>query len=83
MAVPIVVTLLGHAAQWGTLGADVRNLERRATTAETELARVSAAQASASAQAARVEAQLEAMRGELARLARAIERLADGPHASR
>jgi septal ring factor EnvC (AmiA/AmiB activator) len=83
MAVPIVVTLLGMAAQWGTLGAEVRSLERRASTTESELARVNAAQTNAREQAARIEAQLDAMNRELARLARAIEKLADSPRASR
>ncbi|WNG52806.1 hypothetical protein F0U60_37535 [Archangium minus] len=83
MAVPIVVTLLGMAAQWGTLGAEVRSLERRASTTESELARVNVAQTNAREQAARIEAQLDAMNRELARLARAIEKLADSPRASR
>lgn len=83
MAVPCVVSLLGLAVQWGTLGADVRHLERRATATEAELARVSAAQSSASAQLAKVDATLDAMNRELARLARAIEKLADSPRASR
>lgn len=83
MAVPIVITLLGLAVQWGTLGADVRHLERRATTTEAEVSRVSAAQSSATAQAARIEAQLDAMNRELARLSRAIEKLTDDPRASR
>ncbi|ATB41129.1 hypothetical protein CYFUS_006591 [Cystobacter fuscus] len=75
MAVPIVVTLLGHAAQWGTLGADVRHLERRCTTTEAEVARVSSAQASAATQSARIEARLDGMERELSRLTNAVERL--------
>ncbi len=83
MAVPCVVSLLGLAVQWGTLGADVRHLERRASATEAEVARVSATQSSATAQAARIEAQLDAMNREIARLTRAIEKLADEPRASR
>jgi septal ring factor EnvC (AmiA/AmiB activator) len=83
MTVPIVVTLLGLAAQWGTLGSDVRHLERRAATTEAELSRVSAAQSSATAQLAKVDATLDAMIRKLARLARVIEKLAETQHASR
>ncbi len=87
MAVPVVITLLGLAVQWGTLGADVRHLERRTATAEAEISRVSAAQSNATAQAARIEAridaQFDAMNREIARLARAIEKLTDTPTASR
>jgi len=79
MAVPIVFTLLGLAVQWGTLGADVRHLERRATATESEVARVSSAQTTADKQAVRIEARLDGMERELARLARAVERLADAP----
>ncbi|WP_275583503.1 hypothetical protein [Archangium primigenium] len=39
----LAVTLAGITWQWGTLGSDVRHLERRVTTAEAELARVSSA----------------------------------------
>lgn len=83
IAVTLALTLLGHAVQWGTLGADVRHLERRATTAESELARVTAAQSAAAAQSARIEARLDALSQELGRLTRAVERLADAPRASR
>jgi phage-related minor tail protein len=82
MAVPIVVSLLGLAVQWGTLGADVRHLERRADTKDAELARVSSAQASAATQSARIEARLDGMERELSRLARAVERLTDAPATS-
>lgn len=83
MAVPIVVTLLGLAVQWGTLGADVRHLERRVTTAEAEVVRLSAAQSNATAQVARIEARLDAMTLEIGRLARAVEKLTDDARASR
>jgi|SRR5690349_14602230 len=76
-AVPIVVSLLGLAVQWGTLGADVRHLERRTDAAESELARVSSAQALAATQSARLDVRLDDMERELARLARAVERLTD------
>ncbi|EPX56172.1 hypothetical protein D187_007514 [Cystobacter fuscus DSM 2262] len=82
MTVPIVVSLLGLAVQWGTLGADVRHLERRCTTAEAELTRISSAQSSAATQAARIEARFDGMERELSRLARAVERLTDAPAAS-
>ncbi|HZI06201.1 MAG TPA: hypothetical protein VEZ71_19370 [Archangium sp.] len=83
MAVPIVITLLGLAVQWGTLGADVRHLERRATTAEADLSRVATAQSNAAIQAGRLEEQLRALNTEIARLARAVEKLTETPHASR
>jgi predicted nucleic acid-binding Zn-ribbon protein len=79
LAVTLAVTLAGLAGQWGTLGADVRNLERRVATAESELARVSTAQSTAAAQSARIEERLDGVTRELARLARAVERLSDAP----
>ncbi|MBM7117622.1 hypothetical protein I3V78_29160 [Archangium primigenium] len=83
MAVTLAVTLAGIAGQWGTLGSDVRHLERRVTTAESELARVSSAQSKADTQAARIEARLDGVKEELTRLAKAVERLSDGPAPSR
>ncbi|MCY1080285.1 hypothetical protein [Archangium lansingense] len=83
MAVPIVVTLLGLAAQWGTLGADVRHLERRTTAVEADLSRVAATQRTADIQAGRLEEQLRALNSEIARLSRAVEKLTEKPHASR
>ncbi|EPX55006.1 hypothetical protein D187_009745 [Cystobacter fuscus DSM 2262] len=86
MAVTIVVSLLGLAVQWGTLGADLRNLERRATATEAELARVSSVQVTEATQLARLEALVEArfdgMAAELGRLARAVERLTDARSAT-
>ncbi|WNG62762.1 hypothetical protein F0U59_23500 [Archangium gephyra] len=79
MAVPIVITLLGLAVQWGTLGADVRHLERRTSTAEADVARVAAAQSSAAIQAGRLEEQLRALNTEIARLSRAVEKLTETP----
>jgi hypothetical protein len=63
MAVPIVVSLLGLAVQWGTLGADVRHRERRTDAAESELARVSSAQALAVTQSARLDVRLDGRGG--------------------
>ena len=87
MAMPVVVTLLGLAVQWGTLGADVRNLERRVATSETQLSQVNAAQSNAREEVAVVKAELardrEDVRRELERLARAVEKLTDPPRASR
>jgi TolA-binding protein len=83
MAVPIVITLLGLAVQWGTLGADVRHLERRATAAEADLSRVAATQSNAAIQAGRLEEQLRALNSEIARLSRAVEKLTEKPTASR
>lgn len=83
LTAPCVITLLGLAAQWGTLGADVRNLERRATATEAELTRVSAAQSNAREEAAGIKAELSGVKRELERLTRAIEKLADAPRASR
>jgi TolA-binding protein len=83
MAVPIVVTLLGLAVQWGTLGADVRHLERRTTTVETDLSRIAATQSNAAIQAGRLEEQLRALNSEISRLSRAVEKLTEKPQASR
>lgn len=82
LAVTLSVTLAGLAGQWGTLGADVRHLERRVAIVESELTRVSSVQASAATQSARIEARLDGMERELSRLARAVERLTDAPAAS-
>ena len=76
-ALTVAITSLGIAVQWGTLGSDVRHLERRANVTESELAWVAAIQASAAAQSARLDARLDGMERELARLARAVERLTD------
>jgi hypothetical protein len=83
MAVPVVITLLGLAVQWGTLGADGRHLERRTTLVEAELFRLTTAQSSASTQAARIEEQIAALSREVARLTTAIDKLTDDPRASR
>ena len=75
MAMPFVFTLLGFSAQWGMRGADVSHLDRRITTTEVEVARVSSVQFSAATQSARVEERMEGMTRELARLTSAVERL--------
>jgi hypothetical protein len=80
---PVALALVGGAVNWGTLGADVRHLDRRQTATEAEVARVSAAQSTAAAQSARIEARLDALSHELGRLTRAVERLADEPRARR
>ncbi|QRK06061.1 hypothetical protein JQX13_38950 [Archangium violaceum] len=82
-AVPLAFSIFTSGVVWGALGSDVRHLERRVTTTEGEVSRVSTAQTNAREQAARIEAQLDAMNRELSRLARAIEKLADSPRASR
>ena len=82
MTVPIVVSLLGLAVQWGTLGADVRHLERRTTTAEADLSRVATTQRNADIQAGRLEEQLRALNSEIARLSRAVEKLTEKPTAA-
>ena len=82
MALTVAISSLRLAVQWGTLGSDVRHLERRASITESELARVAATQASAAAQSARLDARLDGMERELARLARAVERLTDAPAAT-
>lgn len=82
-AASVALPLLALAVQWGVLGADLRNLERRSTTTETELARVAAAQGMAATQNARIETRLDGMERELNRLARAVERLTQSPATAR
>ena len=86
MMVPIAIYLLGTAVQWGTQGADARNLERRVTVVEAEQARQGSAQSKADTQSARLEARLDArfdaVSADIARLTRAVERFTDGRSAT-
>ncbi|MFY0567079.1 hypothetical protein ACN28E_25020 [Archangium lansingense] len=81
--VPLAFSVFTSGVVWGALGSDQRHLERRVSTAEAELSRVSSAQSNAATQSARIETRLDAFTLELGRLTRAVERLADEPRAHR
>ncbi|WP_073563235.1 hypothetical protein [Archangium sp. Cb G35] len=82
-AVPLAFSVFTAGVVWGALSSDQRHLERRVTTAEAEVVRLSVAQSNATAQVARIEARLDAMTLEIGRLARAVEKLTDDARVSR